>query len=43
MATQPPKQASKMANLHQKRQNFIQKGQNEGRSPWADIKKSKFA
>jgi len=29
-----------MAYLHRKRLNFIEKGKNESRSLWADIKKA---
>ena len=40
MAVDPPGQTSKLAYLHQKRINFIEKGQNKRRSTWADLKKA---
>ena len=43
MATDPTGKTSKMAYLHQKRLNFIQKGQNESRYPQVDIKTGIFA
>ena len=42
IAADPRGQASKMAHLHRKRLNFIQKGKNESRYPEADMKKSIF-
>ena len=43
MSADSPGQASKMAYLHRKRLNFIQKGQNESRYPQVDIKTGIFA
>ena len=43
MAVDPQAQTSKLAYLHQKRKNFIEKGQNKSRSSWADLKKGIFA
>ena len=43
MAVDPLGQTFKLAYLHQKRINFIQKGKNNSRSPWADLKKGILA
>ena len=43
LAVDPYGQTSKLAYLHLKRINFIEKGQNYSRSPWADLKKGIFA
>ena len=40
MAVDPLGQTFKLAYLHQKRINFIEKGKNNSRSPWADLKKA---
>ena len=38
----PPGQTSKMAYLHRKRLNFIEKGKNENKYPYVDIKTGIF-
>ena len=42
MVVDPPGQTSKSAYLHQKRINFIEKGQNKSRSSWTDLKRGLF-
>ena len=39
MAVDPLGQTFKLTYLHQKRINFIDKGKNNSRSPWADLKR----
>ena len=43
MAVDPLGQTFKLTYLHQKRKNLIEKGKNNSRSPWADLKKGIFA
>ena len=39
MAVDPLGQTFKLTYLHQKRKNLIEKGKNNSRSPWADLKR----